>query len=46
VRHLENEFYPNAVNVIRAIENKLKLPKIDLSKEEFYSYEKKFRGPF
>jgi len=45
-RHLENEFYPNAVNIIREIEDMLEIPTIDLSKEEFYSYENKFKGPF
>ena len=42
VRHLENEFYPNAVNIIRAIEKMLGLEPTDLSQEDFYSYEKKF----
>jgi len=46
VRHLENEFYPNAVNIIRAIEKMLGLEPTDLSNEDFYSYERKFRGPF
>lgn len=45
-RHLEDEFYPNAINIIRTIEKMLKLKPIDLSKEEFYSYENKFKGPF
>ena len=46
VRSLENEFYPNAVDIIRAVETKLDLDPIDLSGEEFYSYEKRFKGPF
>jgi len=46
VRYLENEFYPNAVNIIKAIEKMLELNPTDLSKEEFYSYENKFKGPF
>ena len=46
VRHLENEFYPNAINIIRAIEKMLGLGPTDLSREEFYSYENKFKGPF
>ena len=46
VRHLENEFYPNAVNIIRTVEEMLGLELIDLSKEEFYSHEKRFKGPF
>ncbi len=46
VRHLENEFYPNAVNIIRAIEEVLDLEPTDLSKEDFYSHERRFKGPF
>ncbi len=46
VRHLENEFYPNAENIIRAVEKKLALTPADLSNEEFCSHEKKFKGPF
>ncbi len=46
VRNLENEFYPNAIDIIRAAEAKLGLSPIDLSKEEFYSHEKRFKGPF
>jgi len=46
VRHLEQEFYPNAVNIVRAIEAKLDLEQADLSGEDFYSYENKFKGPF
>lgn len=45
-RHLENCFYPNAVNIIRAIENILELEPSDLSNEDFYSHEKRFKGPF
>lgn len=45
-RHLENEFYPNAKNIIREIEKMLELEPIDLSNESFYSYENKFKGPF
>lgn len=46
VRHLENEFYPNAVKIIRVVEKILKLSPTDLSREEFYSHEKRFKGPF
>lgn len=46
VRHLENEFYPNAVKIIRLVEKMLKLSPTDLSKEEFYNHEKRFKGPF
>lgn len=45
-RPLENEFYPNAINIIRLIEEKLKLDPTDLSNEEFYSWENRFKGPF
>jgi pyruvate dehydrogenase E1 component beta subunit len=45
-RCLENEFYPGAPEIIRAVEKLLGLPTSDLSDEEFYSYEKKFKGPF
>lgn len=45
-RPLENVFYPNAVTIIRAIEKKLKLKRANLSHEQFYSYENKFKGPF
>lgn len=45
-RPLENCFYPNAINIIRAIEKKLDLKETDLTGEDFYSYERKFKGPF
>lgn len=45
-RPLENAFYPNAVDIIRAAEALLGLPPTDLSGENFYSYEHKFKGPF
>lgn len=45
-RPLENEFYPNAFDIIRAVEAKLNIRPADLSGEEFYSYENKFKGPF
>ena len=45
-RPLENCFYPNAVGIIRAIEEKMELDAVDLSNEDFYSYDSKFRGPF
>lgn len=45
-RALEDEFYPNAVEIIRAVEKKLELEPTDLSGENFYSYEDKFKGPF
>jgi pyruvate/2-oxoglutarate/acetoin dehydrogenase E1 component len=46
VRHLENEFYPNAIDIVRKVEQKLGLPHTDLSGEDFYSHEKRFKGPF
>lgn len=45
-RPLEDEFYTDAINLIRAVEKKLKLKETSLSQETFYSYENKFRGPF
>jgi len=45
-RPLENEFYPNAIEIVRAAEAKLGLSETDLSEEDFYSYEHKFKGPF
>ena len=45
-RNLENEFYSNAKNIVHLIEKKLSLPPLDLSKERWYSYENKFKGPF
>ena len=45
-RHMENEFYCNAVDIIRAAERMLSLPTADLSGEDFYSHERKFKGPF
>ena len=46
VRSLENEFYPNAGNIVRAVEAQLALDRIDLSHEDFYSHERRFKGPF
>ena len=45
-RILENEFYPNAITLIRAIEEELKLSPTDLEGEDFYSHENRFKGPF
>ncbi len=45
-RPLENSFYANAVDIIRTIEEMLGLEEADLSGEDFYSYEKRFKGPF
>lgn len=46
VRVLENEFYPNAVTIIKKVEEKLKLNPTDLTDENFFSHENKFTGPF
>ncbi|MCJ7531971.1 MAG: hypothetical protein MUO64_13205 [Anaerolineales bacterium] len=46
VRCLENEGYPNAVTIIRAVGQKLGLAPLDLSNEDFYSHERRFKGPF
>jgi pyruvate dehydrogenase E1 component beta subunit len=45
-RPLENCFYPNAVDIIRTVEKMLDIDPIDLAGEDFYSYEKRFKGPF
>jgi pyruvate dehydrogenase E1 component beta subunit len=45
-RPLENLFYPSAPQIIRKVEEMLKLPAADFGGEEFYSYERKFKGPF
>ena len=45
-RPLENEFYPNAVDIIRGVESQLGLSETNISGEDFYSYENKFKGPF
>lgn len=45
-RPLESAFYPNAVSIIRAVEEQLEIPAVNLEGEEFYSYENKFKGPF
>ena len=45
-RPLENLFYPSAEHLVRTTENMLSLSQIDLSKDKFYSYENKFKGPF
>ncbi|MEK7479506.1 MAG: transketolase C-terminal domain-containing protein [Patescibacteria group bacterium] len=45
-RPLENIFYPNAKDIVRAAEKSLNLRPIDLSKENFYSHEHTFTGPF
>jgi pyruvate dehydrogenase E1 component beta subunit len=46
VRHLENEFYPNAANIVKSAEKLLRLDLADLSDEQFFSHERRFKGPF
>lgn len=46
VRVLEDRFYPNAFDIVRAVTAKLGAPAIDLAGEELYSHEKKFLGPW
>lgn len=43
---LERAFYPSAFSVVRAIEGMLGLEPADLTKEDFYSNARRFRGPF
>lgn len=45
-RPLENRFFADAVDIIRAVEDMLGLDQADLAGEEFYSYEHNFKGPF
>lgn len=45
-RPLENPFYAGATDIIRTVEAKLGLSETDLSNENFFSYERKFKGPF
>lgn len=45
-RSLENGFYPNAGTIIRTVEKMFDLPPANFSKEQFYSHEHKFKGPF
>jgi len=45
-RPLENLFYPSAVTIIQTVEKMLEIEEMDLSGEEFYTYEKNFKGPF
>ncbi len=45
VRELENEFYANAEDIVREVERMLSLEMADLSGEDFYSHERRFKGP-
>ena len=46
VRELENAFYPSAETIVRCAEEMLRLSPTDLSNEDFFSHERRFRGPF
>lgn len=46
VRELENEFYPNARTIVHAVEDMLGLEATNLDGEDFFSHERRFRGPF
>jgi pyruvate dehydrogenase E1 component beta subunit len=45
-RCLEDEFYPNSLDMIRAVERLLGLEPMDLTGIDFYTYENRFKGPF
>ena len=45
-RELENEFYPSAHKLVRVVEEMLGLTVGDLSQDDFFSHERRFRGPF
>jgi acetoin:2,6-dichlorophenolindophenol oxidoreductase subunit beta len=45
-RHLEDEFYPNAENIFRKVEEMLGLSPKSLDNEQWFSHEHKFKGPF
>jgi pyruvate/2-oxoglutarate/acetoin dehydrogenase E1 component len=45
-RPLENHFYPNAAQIIAQVTKSLDIAPIDLSSDEFYSWTKRFKGPF
>ena len=46
VRELENEFYPNAKTIVREVEAMLGLEAANLDGEDFFSHERRFKGPF
>jgi pyruvate dehydrogenase E1 component beta subunit len=46
VRKLENVFYPNAVKIVRAVEDMLGLHHMFVDESNLYSHENKFKGPF
>ena len=46
VRELENVFYTDAIGIVRAVESLLGVEPADLSAENSYSHEQRFKGPF
>jgi pyruvate dehydrogenase E1 component beta subunit len=46
VRELENAFYPGASQIIETVLDLLGQPSIDLAHEDFFSHERRFKGPF
>ena len=45
-RSLEERFYPSAETLVRTVEKILGLSETDLSGEELYTHENRFKGPF
>jgi acetoin:2,6-dichlorophenolindophenol oxidoreductase subunit beta len=45
-RPLENSYYPDAVTILRSVEKMLDLAPAAVADQEFFSYERKFRGPY
>jgi len=41
-----NTFYPNAKTIVHAVEDMLGLEAANLEGEDFFSHERRFRGPF
>ena len=45
-RPLENAYYPYAKDIVHLVDEMLDQAKTDVSGEEFYSWENRFKGPF
>lgn len=45
-RDLENHYYPNAGQIVRAVEAQLGVEPMPLEGVDFYTYENRFKGPF
>ena len=43
-RNLENHFYPNAFDIVKIVENMLKLKNSSLEEFTLFSHEIKFKG--